>query len=194
MQDGFRNTPTSSQRPECGYKEEVMQWPELWEGGGGGTRRREERATVQSVPFQSRLSRLESRMIQEQETDDAALCYRDKQLLTRLDANIAFIGDISTIKLQLSAHHTKGTLLLIHSAEKSKYNRGSDLRPLQTVEHIITSCPKHQPPNGDRGVIDLDDETLDWFASTELKVSGHTPEEVIYDTGEDGAKQGRHIK
>lgn len=63
-------------------------------------------------------------MMQEQETDDAALCYRDKQLLTRPDANIAFIGDINTIKLQTSAHHTKGTLLLIHSAEKSKYNRG----------------------------------------------------------------------
>lgn len=41
---------------------------------------------------------------------------------------------------------------------------------LQTVEHIISSCPKHRPPNGDRGLIDLDDDTLDWLASTELKV------------------------
>lgn len=63
MQDGFRNTPTSSQRPECGYKEEVMQWPELWEGGGGGTRRREERSycterpfSVSAVPFRKQVS------------------------------------------------------------------------------------------------------------------------------------------
>ncbi|KAL7382940.1 hypothetical protein ABVT39_002183 [Epinephelus coioides] len=36
--------------------------------------------------------------------------------------------------------------------------------PLQTVEHIITSCPKHRPLNGNHGLIDLDDETLDWLA------------------------------
>ncbi|KAL7394872.1 hypothetical protein ABVT39_006078 [Epinephelus coioides] len=42
--------------------------------------------------------------------------------------------------------------------------------PLQTMEHIITSCPKHWPLNGNRGLIDLDDETLNWLASTELKV------------------------
>lgn len=42
--------------------------------------------------------------------------------------------------------------------------------PLQTVEHVITSGPKHRPPNGDWGLIDLDDETLDWLALMELKV------------------------
>lgn len=42
--------------------------------------------------------------------------------------------------------------------------------PLQTVEHVMTSCPKYRPPNGDRGLIDLDNDTLDWLAATELKV------------------------
>ena len=41
---------------------------------------------------------------------------------------------------------------------------------IQTVEHILTSCPKHRPPNGERGLIDLDHRTLDGLASTELKV------------------------
>ncbi|KAJ8398141.1 hypothetical protein AAFF_G00429850 [Aldrovandia affinis] len=41
--------------------------------------------------------------------------------------------------------------------------------PSQTVEHIISSYPKHRPLNGDRGLKDLDDDTLDWLASTELK-------------------------
>ena len=48
---------------------------------------------------------------------------------------------------------------------------------LQTVEHIITTCPKHQQPSGERSLIDLDDRTLDWLASTELKLEGHTAEE-----------------
>ena len=42
--------------------------------------------------------------------------------------------------------------------------------PIQTVEHILTSCPKHRLPNGERGLIYLDHRTLDWLASTELKV------------------------
>ncbi|XP_037106054.1 uncharacterized protein LOC119122003 [Syngnathus acus] len=42
--------------------------------------------------------------------------------------------------------------------------------PVQTVEHMISSCPKHQPPNGEQGLIDLDDDTLTWLASTELQV------------------------
>ena len=33
------------------------------------------------------------------------------------------------------------------------------------------------PPHGERGLIGLDHRTLDWLASTELKVPGHTPEE-----------------
>ena len=32
--------------------------------------------------------------------------------------------------------------------------------PLQIVEHIITSCPERRPPNGERGLIDLDDTGL----------------------------------
>ena len=32
--------------------------------------------------------------------------------------------------------------------------------PLQTVEHVMTSCPIYRPPNGDRGLIDLDNDTL----------------------------------
>lgn len=53
---------------------------------------------------------------------------------------------------------------------------------LQTVEHKITRCPKHQPPNGDHGHIDLDDWTPDWFASTELThtfLFWHTPEKWL---------------
>ena len=42
--------------------------------------------------------------------------------------------------------------------------------PSQTAEHVITCCPKFRPPNGDRGLIDLDNDTLDWLASTELRV------------------------
>ncbi|KAE8300548.1 hypothetical protein D5F01_LYC00693 [Larimichthys crocea] len=39
--------------------------------------------------------------------------------------------------------------------------------PLQTVEHVTTSCPRYRPPNGDRGLIDLDSNTLDWLAAME---------------------------
>lgn len=42
--------------------------------------------------------------------------------------------------------------------------------PLQTVEHILTSCPKHRLPDGKCGLIDIDARTLDWLASMELKV------------------------
>ncbi|KAL0962490.1 hypothetical protein UPYG_G00340690 [Umbra pygmaea] len=42
--------------------------------------------------------------------------------------------------------------------------------PLQTVEHILTSCPIYRPPHGERGLIELDHRTLVWLASTELKV------------------------
>ena len=42
--------------------------------------------------------------------------------------------------------------------------------PSQTAEHVINCCPKFRPPNGDRGLIDLDNDTLDWLASTELRV------------------------
>ena len=42
--------------------------------------------------------------------------------------------------------------------------------PSQTVEHVMTSCPIYRPPNGDRGLTDLDNDTLDWLAKTELKV------------------------
>lgn len=45
------------------------------------------------------------------------------------------------------------------------------------VELMITSCPKYQPLNGNRGVIDQDNDTLDWLGLTELKVQEHTPEE-----------------
>ncbi|KAL7369819.1 hypothetical protein ABVT39_009756 [Epinephelus coioides] len=42
---------------------------------------------------------------------------------------------------------------------------------LQTVGHIISSShPIYQPPNGDRGLIDLDDDMQDWLAPTELVV------------------------
>lgn len=52
--------------------------------------------------------------------------------------------------------------------------------PLQTVEHVITSGPKHRPPNGDWGLIDLDDETLDWLALMELKVFRRTSGEEVF--------------
>ena len=42
--------------------------------------------------------------------------------------------------------------------------------PLQTVDHILTSCSKHRPPNGDLGLKNLDKETLEWLATTELRI------------------------
>ena len=40
--------------------------------------------------------------------------------------------------------------------------------PQQAVDHVLTSCPK--PPNGDVGLMNLDDETLEWLATTELRI------------------------
>ena len=42
--------------------------------------------------------------------------------------------------------------------------------PEQTVDHIIESCPQHRPPNGEYGILILDDDTRTWLASTELQV------------------------
>lgn len=42
--------------------------------------------------------------------------------------------------------------------------------PSQTLEHVMSTCPKFRPPNGIQGLIDLDNETLDWLAATELRV------------------------
>lgn len=41
---------------------------------------------------------------------------------------------------------------------------------LPTVDHVLTSCPKHRPPNADLGLMNLDDDTLEWPAVTELKI------------------------
>ena len=53
--------------------------------------------------------------------------------------------------------------------------------PSQTVEPVMTSFP-NLPPNGDRGLIDLNNETLDWLvylnSSSEANVfigKRHTP-------------------
>ena len=40
----------------------------------------------------------------------------------------------------------------------------------QTVDHIIDDCPHHRPPNGEQGLINLDDGTRSWLASTELSI------------------------
>lgn len=42
--------------------------------------------------------------------------------------------------------------------------------PEQTVDHIIEYCPQHRPPNGEQGIIKLDDDTRAWLAATELQV------------------------
>ena len=42
--------------------------------------------------------------------------------------------------------------------------------PLQTVDHVLTNCPKHRPLNGDLGLKNLDNETLEWLATTELRI------------------------
>ena len=42
--------------------------------------------------------------------------------------------------------------------------------PKQTVDHVLTSCPKHRPPNGELGLMNLDDATLEWLATTELRI------------------------
>ncbi len=66
----------------------------------------------------------------------------------------------------------------------------------QTVEHKIISCPKHQPPKDERGLVDLDEDTLAWLASTELKVLGHMPEyeEVAHTTVSDWTQRTAHQK
>lgn len=48
---------------------------------------------------------------------------------------------------------------------------------LQTMEHILTSCPQHQAPTGTQGPLDLVNNTLGWLAWTERTVWGQTTEE-----------------
>lgn len=49
--------------------------------------------------------------------------------------------------------------------------------PSQMVEHIIASCPKHRPSEGERGLIDLDHNPAAWLAPTELRVQLHTKDD-----------------
>ena len=63
--------------------------------------------------------------------------------------------------------------------------------PLQTSEHILASCPKHRPLNGERGLNDLDHRTLDWLASTELKV---IRQELYYARWHEGSSQSLALR
>jgi len=38
----------------------------------------------------------------------------------------------------------------------------------QTADYILVSCPLYNPPNRTLGLAALDDDTVDWFHSTEL--------------------------
>ena len=42
--------------------------------------------------------------------------------------------------------------------------------PEQTVTHVIEECPLFRPPNGEQGIVALDDETRTWLAETELQI------------------------
>ena len=42
--------------------------------------------------------------------------------------------------------------------------------PEQTVDHVMESCLRYRPPNGEHGIAVLDDETRTWLSSTELQV------------------------
>ena len=42
--------------------------------------------------------------------------------------------------------------------------------PNQSVQHIMDDCTMHRPPNGDRGLTDLDEDTRIWLASTSLEI------------------------
>ena len=40
----------------------------------------------------------------------------------------------------------------------------------QSVQHIMDDCTMHRPPNGERGLTDLDEDTRIWLASTSLEI------------------------
>ena len=42
--------------------------------------------------------------------------------------------------------------------------------PNQSVQHIMDDCTMHRPPNGERGLTDLDEDTRIWLASTSLGI------------------------
>ena len=42
--------------------------------------------------------------------------------------------------------------------------------PNQSVQHIMDDCTMHRPPNGERGLTDLDEDTRIWLASTSLEI------------------------
>ena len=42
--------------------------------------------------------------------------------------------------------------------------------PNQSVQHIMDDCTMHRPPNGERGLTDLDEDTRTWLASTSLEI------------------------
>ena len=42
--------------------------------------------------------------------------------------------------------------------------------PNQSVQHIMDDCTMHRPPNGERGLADLDEDTRIWLASTSLEI------------------------
>ena len=42
--------------------------------------------------------------------------------------------------------------------------------PNQSVQHIMDDCTMHRPPNGERGLTDLDEGTSTWLASTSLEI------------------------
>ena len=51
--------------------------------------------------------------------------------------------------------------------ESAAYDCG---HPEQTVGHITELCTKHRPPNGEAGLVTLDNQMLAWLSSTELVV------------------------
>jgi hypothetical protein len=51
------------------------------------------------------------------------------------------------------------------------------------VEYIVTSCPKHRPPNGEQGLVDLDPRTPVWLTSTELKEEVSRLKELLFSQG-----------
>ena len=42
--------------------------------------------------------------------------------------------------------------------------------PNQSMQHIMDDCIMHRPPNGERGLTDLDEDTRIWLASTSLEI------------------------
>jgi len=40
----------------------------------------------------------------------------------------------------------------------------------QTADHILASCPLCHPPKGTLGLVDLDDDTVNWLQRTALSI------------------------